>query len=47
MIRVFSNSLEERVQCARIGMTEEVVTEVVTEFRISLKTRAIKSRTFP
>lgn len=43
MIRVFSNSLEERVQCAQIGMTEEVL----TEFRMSLKTRAMKSRTFP
>lgn len=43
MNRVFSNSLEERVQCARIGVTEEVF----TEFRINLKTRAMKSRTFP
>jgi len=43
MIRVFSNSLEERERCAQKGMTEEVL----TEFRMSQKTGAMKSRTFP
>lgn len=42
MNRVFSNSLEDSVQYARIGMAEEVL----TEFGISLKTRAMKSRIF-